>query len=129
MLSKADAWERWQERQDTLLLVVGAVVVARVDVHDFVSYQLEEGFDLGFKVRVPEVLKRNFKPGFMAKLQHKDLNIALAAGKDVGAPLPVTAIVNEMYRALITGGGGDLDTSALVTVTEKLAGVEVRGKG
>ena len=78
------------------------------------------------EVRVPEVLKGNFKPGFMAKLQHKDLNIALAAGKDVGAPLPVTAIVNEFYRALVTSGGADLDTSALVTVTEKLAGVEVR---
>jgi len=41
------------------------------------------------EVRTPEVLKGNFKPGFMAKLQHKDLNIALATGKDVGVPLPV----------------------------------------
>lgn len=78
------------------------------------------------EVRVPEVLKGNFKPGFMAKLQHKDLNIALAAGKEVGVPLPVTALVNELYRALITSGGGELDTSALVTITEKLAGVEIR---
>jgi 2-hydroxy-3-oxopropionate reductase len=80
------------------------------------------------EVRVPEVLKGNFRPGFLAKLQHKDLNIALAAGKEVGAPLPVTAIVNEFYRALITSGGGEMDTSALVTLTEKLAGVEVRHK-
>ncbi|MEW6357552.1 MAG: NAD(P)-binding domain-containing protein [Planctomycetota bacterium] len=78
------------------------------------------------EVRTPEVLKGNFKPGFMARLQHKDLNIALAAGKQVGVPLSVTAIVNEYYRVLLTAGRGDMDTSALVTLQEDLAGTKIR---
>jgi len=80
------------------------------------------------EVRTPEVLKGNFKPGFMAKLQHKDLNIALATGKAVDVPLPVTSIVNEYYRALIAAGRGDMDTSALVTLQEDLSRAKIRGK-
>ncbi|NOZ24173.1 MAG: NAD(P)-dependent oxidoreductase [Planctomycetes bacterium] len=80
------------------------------------------------EVRTPEVLKGNFKPGFMAKLQHKDLNIALATGKEVGVPLPVTAVVNEYYRAILSAGRGDLDTSALVTLQEDMARTKIRAK-
>jgi len=80
------------------------------------------------EVRTPEVLKGNFKPGFMAKLQHKDLNIALATGKDVGVPLPVTSVVNEYYRAILSAGRGDLDTSALVTLQEDIARAKIRTK-
>lgn len=80
------------------------------------------------EVRTPEVLKGNFKPGFMAKLQHKDLNIALATGKAVGVPLPVTSLVNEYYRTILSAGRGDMDTSALVTLQEDLAHAKIRAK-
>jgi 2-hydroxy-3-oxopropionate reductase len=72
------------------------------------------------------ILDRNFQPGFRARLQHKDLKVALATGREYGAPLPAASMVHEHYTALLASGGGDLDHSALATVIEKLAGVEVR---
>jgi len=78
------------------------------------------------EVRTPEVLRGNFEPGFMAKLQYKDLGIALEAGKAFEVPQPVTAMVTEFYKAIVAAGRGDWDTSALVTLTEDLAGVEIR---
>ncbi len=63
----------------------------------------------------------NFTPGFRIRLHHKDLGIALGAGKAYGVPLPVTALVDQMLSALEVGGRGDLDHSALLTYIEDLA--------
>lgn len=78
------------------------------------------------EVRVPEVLKGNFKPGFMARLQYKDLKIAMDTGRDLGVPLPCTGLVTEFYKVIVGQGRGEWDTSALVTLEEDLAGVKVR---
>jgi len=55
-------------------------------------------------------------------LQHRDLGMALAAGREAGVPLPVTALVDQLFGALGAAGGGELDHSALLTVFERLAG-------
>lgn len=53
------------------------------------------------------ILDRNFKPGFRARMHLKDLNIALASGREYGAPLPGTAQAMELFKALLAAGGGD----------------------
>jgi len=80
------------------------------------------------EVRTPEVLRGNFEPGFMAKLQYKDLCIALQAGKEFQVPQPATAMVAEFYKAIMAAGRGEWDTSALVTLVEDLAGVQIRAE-
>ena len=80
------------------------------------------------EVRMPKVLDGDFQPGFMARLQYKDLVIATDAAKQLGVPLPVTSLVTELYAALKAAGKGELDTSALVTLQEQLAGVAIRRK-
>ena len=71
------------------------------------------------------MLQRNFTPGFKIRLHRKDLAIALDTAREVGMALPATAGVAELMNALIARGGADLDHSALVTVLEELAGVQV----
>lgn len=78
------------------------------------------------EVRAPRVLDGIFDPGFMVKLHLKDLGLALTAGKVLNAPLPMTAYVNEMFKALVAQGKGDKDHSSLIQVVEQMAGVEVR---
>lgn len=78
------------------------------------------------EVRGPLVLKRNFKPGFKTRLHYKDLGIALAAGSEYGVPLPVTALIHEMMSSLMVLGRGETDHSAIITLIEDLAKVEVR---
>ena len=68
---------------------------------------------------------RNFTPGFRTRLQTKDLNIGLEAGRAYGAPLPATALVQQLYGALMARGDSELDHAALVTVLEELAAVTV----
>ena len=70
------------------------------------------------------LLDRNFKPGFRARLHLKDLAIALAAGREYEASLPATALTAEMLKSVLATGHGDDDHSALMTVLEKLAGIE-----
>jgi len=77
-------------------------------------------------VRGPLVLKRDFKPGFKTRLHYKDLSIALAAGSEYGAPLPVTSLIHEMMGAMKVLGRGETDHSAVITLLEDLAKVEVK---
>lgn len=78
------------------------------------------------EVRAPQILRRDLQAGFKAFMQYKDLNIALEAGRVAQTPLPVTGIVRELYTAMMAAGRGELDNSAVVTVLEDLAGVEVK---
>src|SRR3989475_12181083 len=73
--------------------------------------------------RMPE---RNFKTRFPVRLHQKDLNIALSTGKSLGVPLPATAVVQEALTALRGLERSDWDHSALVTLIEELAKVEVQ---
>jgi 2-hydroxy-3-oxopropionate reductase len=77
-------------------------------------------------VRGPLVLKRDFKPGFKTRLHYKDLGIALAAGSEYGASLPVTSLIHEMMGAMKVLGRGETDHSAIITLLEDLAKVEVK---
>lgn len=77
--------------------------------------------------RAPRVLKRDFEPGFYAAYHLKDLGIALDAAKDAGAVLPATALLKQLYQALISNGKGRLDHSAIIQVVESLSDVEVVG--
>jgi len=77
-------------------------------------------------VRGPLVLKRDFKPGFKTRLHYKDLGIALAAGSEYGVPLPITGLIHEMMGSLKVLGRGETDHSAIITLLEDLAKVEVK---
>lgn len=72
-----------------------------------------------------KMLEHSFDPGFRVELHHKDLGIALAAGREYGVALPVTAIVDQMLETLMMLGRGDQDHSALLTLIEESSGHEI----
>ena len=74
------------------------------------------------ELKGPTMLQRQFAPGFRVNLQRKDLGIALATGREQGVPLPMTALVSQLYEMLAAAGRGDLDHSSLVTIEEDFAG-------
>lgn len=73
------------------------------------------------EVRGSNFLEHDFTPGFKVALHHKDLGIALAAGREFGVPLPVTSVVDGMLQALRQKDRGELDHSALLTLLEDWA--------
>ncbi|MGH9263165.1 MAG: 2-hydroxy-3-oxopropionate reductase [Acidimicrobiales bacterium] len=66
-------------------------------------------------------LGHDFEPGFRTELHHKDLGIALRTAREVGVPLPVTALVDQMLQELQVKGRGELDHSAVLSVLEDAA--------
>jgi 2-hydroxy-3-oxopropionate reductase len=70
-------------------------------------------------------LEHDFDPGFRIELHHKDLGIALATAREVGVPLPVTALVDQMLQELQVKGRGELDHSAVLSVLEDAAGHQI----
>jgi 3-hydroxyisobutyrate dehydrogenase-like beta-hydroxyacid dehydrogenase len=69
----------------------------------------------------PRMQRRDFAPGFMVRLQQKDLRLALAAAARLGAVLPASTIVHQLFAMVEEQGDGALGTQALVTALEVLA--------
>lgn len=70
----------------------------------------------------PRMQADDFAPGFMVRLQQKDLRLALAAAADARTPLPLTAVVQQLLGSVEAHDGGDLGTQAIVTALRHLAG-------
>ena len=75
--------------------------------------------------RGPQMAVRDWRPGFTIDLQQKDLRLVLEAADELGVPLPGTALVFQLYRALQAQGLGAEGNHALVKALEELAGIEV----
>jgi 3-hydroxyisobutyrate dehydrogenase len=77
--------------------------------------------------RGPQILARDWRPGFTIDLQQKDLRLVLAAAEDLGVPLPATALIHQLYQTLQARGFGSEGNHALVKALEHLAGFEIGG--
>ena len=60
-----------------------------------------------------------FEFGFAVEWMRKDLGICLAEADRLGARLPVTALVDQMYKQVVERGGTRWDTSSLVQLLQQ----------
>jgi 3-hydroxyisobutyrate dehydrogenase len=75
--------------------------------------------------RGPQMIERDWRPGFTIDLQQKDLRLVLEAADEMGVPLPGVALVFQLYRSLQTRGLGGEGNHALVKALENLSGIEL----
>ncbi|GMQ79380.1 MAG: NAD(P)-dependent oxidoreductase [Anaerolineae bacterium] len=75
--------------------------------------------------RGPQVINRDWRPGFTIDLQQKDLRLVLEAADQMGVPAIATSLVFNLYRALQSQGLGGEGNHALVKSLELIAGIEV----
>ena len=78
--------------------------------------------------RGPQMIERDWRPGFSIDLQQKDLRLALEAADELGVPLPGTSLVFQLYRALQNKGLGAEGNHALVKALENLSGITIADK-
>lgn len=76
--------------------------------------------------RILEVLgkrmvERNYHAGIEARLHYKDIQIVLDEADALGLALPATALVTQMFNALIGRGGGNEDSSQLLEIIEAMS--------
>ena len=67
------------------------------------------------------MLDGKFDYGFAVDWMRKDLGICLDTADEIGAPLPVTALVDQFYKDVQQMGGGRWDTSSLIERLRKLS--------
>jgi 3-hydroxyisobutyrate dehydrogenase len=60
------------------------------------------------------MLGGKFDHGFAVDWMRKDLGICLATANQIGATLPITALIDQFYRDVQAMGGGRWDTSSLI---------------
>ena len=72
--------------------------------------------------RYETMLDDKFEHGFAVDWMRKDLGICLSTGDEIGASLPVTALVDQFYKDVQNMGGGRWDTSSLFKRLRKLSG-------
>ena len=75
--------------------------------------------------RGPQMMRRDWAPGFTIDLQQKDLRLVLEAADELGVPVPGTALVFQLYRSLQAAGLGSEGNHALVKALEKMSGTEM----
>ena len=56
----------------------------------------------------------DYKGGFAAALQLKDLKLAMEAAQSVGANVPMGVRATELYQAFVDAGSGGMDFSAII---------------
>ena len=75
--------------------------------------------------RGPQIIARDWSPGFTINLQQKDLRLVLEAAEEMKLSLPGTGLVHQLYQALEKRGLGQDGNHALIRALEFLTGVEV----
>jgi len=76
--------------------------------------------------RGERILKRDFAPSFRVDLAHKDLRLAQEVAQEANLPVPATTAALMTFTMARSLGLDGEDTTALVKVWERIAGVEVR---
>jgi len=70
----------------------------------------------------PNYIAGTYNPGFKIDLHFKDLGLIMESARELGVPLPATAVVQELFNAMRVKGRGGLDHSGVITLLEDLAG-------
>jgi len=76
------------------------------------------------KYRGPFVLQMPDEAWFNCGMMQKDMNLALEMGRELGVPLPTTAVTNEFLTAAEAMGLGQQDFAVVFEVLAQLSGVK-----
>ncbi len=85
------------------------------------------GNSYALTAKYPKFISRgNFEPGFMVDLQYKDLQLAVDTAKELGMPLVMGNVAQQMYEIARAEGLSQKDISSVINLYEKWAGTAVR---
>lgn len=74
--------------------------------------------------RAHNMLEGRYPLGFRTRLHRKDLGIALETARELGVPLPIAALVEQLEVSLIKRGYGDEDVSNIARIIREQAGLD-----
>lgn len=86
---------------------------------------VSSGRSYAFETKVPNfILKDNFEAGFSIDLQYKDLEMATRTAKELGMPLLLANLAEQVYEVARSCGLGRYDISAVAKLLDKMSSTE-----
>jgi 3-hydroxyisobutyrate dehydrogenase-like beta-hydroxyacid dehydrogenase len=82
--------------------------------------RVSAGYSFAFELRVPKMIARDFVPGGTI---YKDQELQTAFAKELGVPVFVANVTQQVYQMGRSLGLGKEDGSALIKLYEHLAGL------
>ena len=99
---------------------------AGVSRADFLAFLNDSVLGSTFtRYKTPAFVNLDFEPTFTWHLLRKDFELGLEQSRELGAPLPASALVHQMVMDGIGRGLGDLDFAALLELAAAGAGMEL----
>jgi len=77
------------------------------------------------RYKAPALVNLDFHVTFTPELLRKDIDLGLAAGRQLGVPMPTTSVARDLVQTLI-GHGYDQDFSQLLLLQAKASGIELK---
>jgi 2-hydroxy-3-oxopropionate reductase len=74
-------------------------------------------------VAAPGIVARNFTPGGTVDLHFKDIGYALSLARSENVPTPMTAVVDEIFKAARASGRGPQAQHVIIQLWEELLGL------
>jgi 3-hydroxyisobutyrate dehydrogenase-like beta-hydroxyacid dehydrogenase len=78
------------------------------------------------RYKTPAFVKLDYTPTFTSVLLRKDFDLGLAAAHDLGVPMPVAALTQQIVQGTISGGRGGEDFAVLLDQQAGSAGLELK---
>jgi 3-hydroxyisobutyrate dehydrogenase len=89
--------------------------------------RVSTGTSYAFEHGVPKILARDFTPGGTVDITYKDQELETAFAKQLGVPLLLANVTQQLYQMARAAGLNKEDGLAVIKILEKLAGVQVAG--
>ncbi|MCI0547361.1 MAG: NAD(P)-dependent oxidoreductase, partial [Candidatus Rokubacteria bacterium] len=115
---------------NSLAMMEGLALGVKAGLDPMTIYEVVKASSGGSKAldRIPRaIVPRNFEPGFMVKLMNKDLETFNTIAKELHVPVSFANVAQRYQQAAMAAGLAEKDTSAVMTVIERLAAVQVSG--
>jgi len=87
--------------------------------------RVSTGTSHAFETGVPKILRRDFSPGGTVDITFKDQELQTAFAKQLGVPLFLANVTQQLYQAARSAGFNKEDGLAVIKILERLAGVTV----
>jgi 3-hydroxyisobutyrate dehydrogenase-like beta-hydroxyacid dehydrogenase len=117
---------------NSLAMMEGVVLGVKAGLDPMVVYEVVKASSGGSKAleRIPAALvPRKFDPGFKVQLMNKDLDTFNSIARELHVPVSFANVAQRYQQAALAAGLGELDTSAVVQIIERLAAIQISQGG
>jgi 3-hydroxyisobutyrate dehydrogenase-like beta-hydroxyacid dehydrogenase len=115
-----------------LAMMEGLALGVKAGLDPMTIYEVVKASSGGSKAleRIPRaIVPREFEPGFKVALMNKDLETFTTIAKELRVPVAFVNVAQRYEQMALAAGLGEQDTTVVMTVIERLAGIQVpRGR-